>query len=115
MTQQEFAERLLVSKSTVEAIEYGRREPTSRFIISICDKFDINEHWLRTGEGEMLKPLTREAEIAKIADVMLDEVEPSARNELIKLIIDADQEDIELFVKYARKLIEALDSNSHPN
>lgn len=114
LTQAKFAEELHVTRDMIACYEGGRVVPTPLFVNALCDKYGINEDWLRTGKGEMFRPLTREAEIAKIADTMLNEVEPSVRNELIKLIADADQGELELLVRYARKLIEALDDNSRP-
>lgn len=58
MTQQSFADRLCVSKSTIEAVEYGRREVTIRMINDICREFNVNEEWLRTGNGEKYIAMT---------------------------------------------------------
>lgn len=53
MTQQEFSKKLNMSRSNLCSIEAGRVNLTSRTINDICEKFHINEHWLKTGEGEM--------------------------------------------------------------
>lgn len=51
-----FAEALGVSQGVVSNIEYKKLEKISDLYINVlCDKFNINEHWLRTGEGEMYK------------------------------------------------------------
>ena len=53
LTQQEFATRIGLKQNSVAAIESGR--PTSeQTIFAICREFNVNESWLRTGEGEML-------------------------------------------------------------
>lgn len=53
LTQQEFAERLGVKRNTVGQWECGINALTEQVIISICREFDVNEEWLRTGEGNM--------------------------------------------------------------
>ena len=55
LTQADFGERIGLKRNSVALIENGR--PTSDLVInSICQTFNVNEHWLRTGEGEMYTP-----------------------------------------------------------
>ena len=56
LSQEEFARRLGVTKSTVSGYETGRREPTDQTVRSICREFGINELWLKYGEGEIKAP-----------------------------------------------------------
>lgn len=56
MTQQEFAEKIGVKRNTIGQYEIGRNEPIDTVINLICREFNVNEEWLRTGEGEMFKP-----------------------------------------------------------
>ena len=56
LTQAEFANHLGLRQSTIATYEIGRNEPTQAVITSICREFDVNEEWLRTGEGEMFLP-----------------------------------------------------------
>jgi len=53
LTQREFGEKLWISRDVVGNIEYGRVKPKDLLIGHICKSFGVNEHWLRTGEGEM--------------------------------------------------------------
>lgn len=55
LTQAEFAEKLKITHSAYSKIELGQRNLTDRTIADICREFNINEEWLRTGDGEMLK------------------------------------------------------------
>ncbi len=48
-----FGERLGVAKSSISNIENGGRDVTNQMFKAICREFNVNEHWLRTGEGEM--------------------------------------------------------------
>ena len=51
LTQEEFATRLGVKRNTVATYEMGRSKPIDAVVSLICKEFNINEHWLRTGEG----------------------------------------------------------------
>lgn len=53
LNQSEFASRLGVISATISRIEKGNRNITEQMLLSICREFHVNEHWLRTGEGEM--------------------------------------------------------------
>lgn len=62
LTQQEFADRLGVKRTTIATYESGRNEPIDAVISLICREFNVNEMWLRTGEGDMFAELDPEDE-----------------------------------------------------
>lgn len=64
LTQQEFADRLGIQRSTIAQYEIGRNEPAAAVISLICREYGVDEVWLRTGVGEMFRPRTREDDIA---------------------------------------------------
>lgn len=51
MTQQEFADKLGIKRGTLANYEIGRNKPIDAVISLICREFEVNEVWLRTGEG----------------------------------------------------------------
>lgn len=51
--QTEFSKSLGLGRSTLGMMEVGKREILERHIKTICSIFNVNENWLRTGEGEM--------------------------------------------------------------
>lgn len=53
MTQQEFADRVSVGRSAIAQYEMGRNPPSDAVISLICREFNVNETWLRFGDGEM--------------------------------------------------------------
>ena len=72
LTQQEFAEAIKVNRNTVATYEMGRSIPSDAAISLICREFDVNEEWLRTGEGEMFIEKTKDEQIAEmLADIQL--------------------------------------------
>ena len=53
LSQREFGEKLGVSRDVISNIEYGRVQPKDLLLRHMCELYNVNEHWLRTGEGEM--------------------------------------------------------------
>jgi len=53
LTQQEFSERIGIKRNTIAKYETGRGEPIDAVISLMCREFNVNETWLRAGEGEM--------------------------------------------------------------
>lgn len=51
LTQREFGRRLGVQDTAISKLESGERNLTDQMILSVCREFNINEDWLRTGEG----------------------------------------------------------------
>lgn len=51
ITQTEFGNKIGLAPNTITNYETGRRSPSNQIIISICREFNVNEIWLRTGEG----------------------------------------------------------------
>jgi len=58
LTQAEFSKQIHMSRSNLASIEVGSINVTDRVIANICDTFAINEHWLRSGEGEITRSST---------------------------------------------------------
>lgn len=73
MTLEEFGKRLNVTKVTMSNIERGNRSLTERMLKDICREFNINEEWLRTGEGDMIQKLSEEEEIATLVSDLLED------------------------------------------
>ena len=74
LTQSEFGEKIGLKGNTITNYENNIRTPSDAVIYSICREFNVNEHWLRSGEGDMFLRLSRNDEIAAyVARVMKDE------------------------------------------
>ena len=108
LTQGTFAEKLNVAPNYVYLIETGKKIPSEKLIKQICDVFRVNETWLRTGEGEMLSPKTREQEIAEITASIIKENNP-IRIELDKIVHKLTDEQLENVYKMAKQLVEAAE------
>ena len=106
LTQQEFADRLGIKRNTVAQYEIGRNEPIDAVIISICREFDVNEEWLRTGKGDMFLPLDRNADIARLTKLLLNEESDSFKNRFISMLANLSVEEWEFLERKAMELAE---------
>ena len=52
-TQQEFASIMGTTQNSIARYEIGKVAPSAAVIALICRTFNVNENWLRNGEGEM--------------------------------------------------------------
>ena len=71
LTQQEFADHLGIKRNTIATYEIGRSEPIAAVFSLICTKFNVNETWLRTGEGEMFVQQSSEDELADMVERLI--------------------------------------------
>jgi len=53
LSQEEFAQKIDISRSNLGNIEVGRINVTERLIIAICRAFMVNKEWLLQGTGPM--------------------------------------------------------------
>ena len=101
LTQQGFADRIGVKQNTVATYEIGRNPPNDTVINLICREFDVNENWLRTGEGEMFRKLTRDERIADfVADVLRDEPD-SFRKRFISMLSSLNEDQWKMLEVFA--------------
>ncbi len=70
LNQANFASKINLSRNAITFIETGRRNPSDRTISDICREFNVNEHWLRTGEGEPYIQLETNKTIAISASLL---------------------------------------------
>lgn len=70
LTQEQFADKIGLSRNYLWMLESGSRVPSDRTIKDICREFGVDEVWLRTGEGEPF----REPEVAAQLAAFLAEI-----------------------------------------
>lgn len=90
-----FATKINITPAMVTMMTQGKAMPSNRTIIDICREFRVNEQWLRTGEGEMFRPMSREQEIAAFAGDLLRSTEPDICHRFILAISKLSVEQLE--------------------
>ncbi len=104
ITKTEFANKLNITQAYVSRITNNGSVPSDRLIEDICEKFDINEKWLRTGEGEMSITRTKKQIITDfMGDLIVDE-EDSFKRRLIEALAKLTPEDWEVLERLAENI-----------
>lgn len=93
ITQQEFADRIGLKRNSVASYEIGKNYPMDTVIKSICREFNVNEEWLRTGEGDMFEELTDQQKILKYTGFLLRDKDSVIANAIQTLIVTYEQLD----------------------
>lgn len=113
MTQEEWSKVLGITRSGVADIEAGRRKVTDKHIKLVClspinGKY-VNEDFIRTGEGEMFKKLSRQQEIARVAADLFKSEDTSFKSRLIMALASMNEAEWEMLESIARKIAEKKD------
>ena len=105
LTQQDFAERIGLKQNSIALIESGKRNISNQAVLSICREFNVNETWLRTGEGEMFNALSRDEQIAYRLGAMLAGQGDTIQKRLIAALSDLDESEWAAVEAFAWKLV----------
>lgn len=100
LTQTAFASRVGMKQNTITLIETGKRNTSDFSIRNICREFNVNEHWLRTGEGEMFLPRPSSALEELAEEYRLN----AADRVLVQRILDLKPEARQAVADFAKKL-----------
>lgn len=111
LTQTEFGARLGQTKSVIVNIELNRNknDVPSNFVKHICETFNVNETWLRTGMGDIFIPVDTSSLSALKKEYNLSQKATAILENFLKL---SDKEQDE-FIDLAEKVFN--DSNEKNN
>lgn len=103
LTQEEFGKKIGSARNTIANYETGNRKPSNSVIVSICREFNVNEEWLRTGNGDMFifpedKLSKHLAQIAKGNDDFIKDI--------IEVYMELDDTSRSALKKLTYKMIE---------
>lgn len=107
LSQQEFAERIHISRSQLSYYESGTVSIPERSQKEICEKFNVSIDWLRTGEGEMYSFSPQDAELAEaLAEITLSD------NEILKKLATKIIQLEEPFIQHIEAIVDGLLQNN---
>lgn len=103
-----FAEKLNVSQAFISQICSGVKKPSDRTIADICAKFNVNEKWLRDGEGSMFVEMSRDEVINQYLGELVKSTDPSLdfQKRFVRALAQLSVEEwkmIESFVESIKK------------
>lgn len=110
----EFAKKINVSPAFVSEMCSGRKNISDRTIKDICDRFRVNESWLRYGEGEIFEERTREEEIAEFMGELIDGPN-NFKKRLVSVLANLDEDGWQLLADMAEKLAREAEEEQKKN
>ena len=107
LSKTSFGEKINVSQQYIsKLIKTGA--PSDRTIADICREFNVNENWLRTGEGQMFRQVNRSDELAAFMGDILSGESPDFRARLVAVLARLNTEEWKLLEGMALKLVEEM-------
>lgn len=103
LSQEEFGQVIGLSRSQIGCYEKNLRNVSDRSIRDICSNFNINETWLRTGEGDKNEIPVKIDELSSI----LADISINGDTRLISIIKKLSELD-EKYLDLIENLIDAL-------
>lgn len=111
ITKTAFAEKLKVSQQYISKLTKTGL-PSDLLIDDICEKYNVNEEWLRYGTGEMFRVIPKEDETAAIVSSLLEE--DNAFHDVIKGIMKTfeqlDPASQDTLISFSEQLLHNLKS-----
>lgn len=110
LTQESFASRLGMKRNSIAQVETGRNT-SDQTIFSICREFNVNEQWLRTGEGEMFnQPQSRKDEIQHMVEKMMEGRKAEFKYRLISVLNRLDEGQWEVLEDYLYQILDGRET-----
>lgn len=101
LTQQEFADKIGIQRSTYAKYEVGASSPIDAVVTLICKTCNVNEEWLRNGSGEMFIQRDPFDEVYKMVNEMLWDESSELKRRLVTAILRLSPDQL----RYARNWI----------
>ncbi len=112
LTQEEFGKKIGSARNTIANYENGNRNPSNSVIISICREFNVNEDWLRTGNGEMFKESPLRNEVGYYVEELLEDFKDNPFYDMIiemmKTYAELDDKSKKVLRDCASKLLDNI-------
>lgn len=110
LTLDKFGEQIGLKKSSLSQIENGKCAITEQTIKSICREFNVNENWLRTGEGDIHIQMSEEDELMKWAGKVLSKQSSDFQYRFVKMLMGLTEEQWQVFEDKVRELTSDSDT-----
>lgn len=110
LTLDKFGEQIGLKKSSLSQIENGKCAITEQTIKSVCREFNVNENWLRTGEGDIHIQMSEEDELMQWAGKVLSKQSSDFQYRFVKMLMGLTEEQWQVFEDKVRELTSDSDT-----
>ncbi len=108
LTMEEFGSKLGVRKTTISSLENGINNLTEQMILLICSTYNVNENWLRFGEGEIFVE-SKQSHLSELAkQYALDDM----GIKVVEAFLELSPEKREAIIEYVRSIAENFKNRS---
>ena len=108
LNQTDFGSKIGVKQTTVAGWENGVRIPSDSAVLSICREFNINEDWLRTGQGEKYLRLSRKEVVAAYVGKILGGKVTPLEETLIEFMAETSPQEWEELARIINRFTEKM-------
>lgn len=99
LTQEEFGKQLGVRKSTISNLESGRFGLTDTMLKLVCRQYQVNEEWIRTGQGDMFF----DADVDYLYGRFMNSTN-AFQQSLVKTVLELNEAELALLERIVDKL-----------
>lgn len=104
LNQTQFAEKIGISQRALSSIERETTNLTERNTREICRVFNVNEQWLRTGEGEMFLEPSEDEQLAQFVGEILAGRPDDMRRQFLVALSQLDEDGWKGLVQFTRAI-----------
>lgn len=109
LTQEQFGNKCGKSRTAIAKYETNKSIPDDAFIKLVCIKFNVNENWLRTGQGDMFTNNDDSVFKAFAEKYHLSDTE----QELAKYCLSLSSDQRKEILNHVRQISKILSSNNN--
>ena len=84
LSQAKFASEISISSGYIASIELGNRNVNNRIVKLICTAFNVNDNWLKNGQGNMFNE--QPTQTIQLATDIFKELKPEYQEYILKQI-----------------------------
>ena len=112
LSGEKFGEKIGLKKVVISQMENGKSGITDRTITSICKEFNVNEKWLRAGEGDMFEPVSEKEIRERLLNESANPNRDPKRSAFIKAIVDLSDDELDIILKFMESTIREFKKNA---
>ena len=115
LKQYEFAEKIGSTQNSIANYETDKRNPSAAAINNICKTFNVNEDWLKTGQGEMFRQLAPEQEMKQYLEKMLSGESKEFKQRLLHVLSTLNENQWQALQNYLEEILASKQSKTEIN
>ena len=109
LTKTAFAQKINVSQQYVSKL-VNNGVPSERTLADICRVFNVDPVWLETGEGEMFRTESADAELTRLVGELMADKPGSFRQRVITALLRCTDDEWGVF----RRVLSEIEKDAEP-